>query len=454
MGSRRELLKLAPSLAGLAGCARVANTAAGRPRRADYGPLRPAGPELALPEGFRYVRFGETGTPLSDGTPTPGRHDGMACFATRRRDLVRLVRNHELLGPRNDLSAWRAAGDPAHAYDPIAPGGTTTLELRLRRGRAPELRRSWLSVTGTANNCAGGPTPWGSWLTCEETVLGTGDGLPRNHGYVFEVPSEADSPVEAVPLKAMGRFVHEAVAVDPSTHFVYLTEDQIASGFYRFIPDARARGPLRAGMLREGGRLQMLALRDERSADTRRGQQPGSVRPVRWVDIPDPDPADVTGNSLFMQGYAQGGATFARLEGAWWGDGGVYFHATSGGDEGLGQVWLYRPAAEGGELILVFESRSRDVLAGPDNITMSPRGGLVLCEDGRGGQRLHGLSPRGEIFPFALNIFNEREFAGACFSPDGSVLFVNIQGGAGGEADPLNLGMTLAVWGPWERGAL
>lgn len=452
---------LAPALAGLVAFADRQDGAfdSRSGLRPDYGPLIQAGPELALPEGFHYAKFGLGGTPLSDGTSTPGGHDGMACFPTDRRGIVRLVRNHELAGPPEHRNTWRAVGDPALAYDPQGTGGTSTLELRLRRNRAPEVIGSWMSLTGTLVNCAGGPTPWGSWLSCEETMLGISDGVSRNHGYVFEVPASANRPADPVPLKAMGRFVHEALAVDPNTQVVYLTEDQPASGFYRFIPNARHQR-MGVGSLREGGKLQALALRDVSAYDTRKGQTPGSVSAVRWVDIDEVDTMTGPPGHVFAQGLGRGAATFARLEGAWWGDRSVYFHATNGGDASLGQVWRYRPgkdltggsADDGGQLILVYESRAREKLASPDNITMSPRGGLVICEDAPGACHLRGLSRQGEIFPFAENIFNQREFAGACFSPDGRVLFVNIQGGTG--ALPADLGMTFGIWGPWERGAL
>jgi uncharacterized protein len=448
---------VAPSLQGLVTLAEVG---ACRPAVvSDYGPLVPAGPELALPAGFHYARFGEGGTPMVDGTATPGGHDGMACFAVPgKSNVVRLVRNHELAGPRDQIANWRAVGDPALAYDPQGPGGTSTLEVELGQDGSVRLRRSWMSLTGTLLNCAGGPTPWGSWLSCEETAIGTDRGLTREHGYVFEVPSSSERPVVPVPLQAMGRFVHEALAVDPRSQVVYLTEDQIASGFYRFVPAAR-RGTMRAGSLREGGALQVLALRDAWSHDTRRGQTPGVARRVRWVDIPEPDPSAGLPGAVFAQGAAGGAAIFARLEGAWWGDDGGYFQATNGGDAGLGQVWRYRPGTDltggnpedAGELILVYESAARESLAGPDNITVSPRGGLVLCEDTGNVCHLRGLSPQGEIFPFARNTFNSREFAGACFSPDGRILFVNLQGGVGPATD---LGITLAIWGPWERGRL
>jgi hypothetical protein len=199
----------------------------------------------------------------------------------------------------------------------------------------------------------------------------------------------------------------------------------------------------------------MLAVDGRPNLDTGSGQSVGEVMPARWVDIANPDPraARTDTSAVFAQGFRQGGARFARLEGCWWGDGSAYFHATNGGDAGVGQVWRYRPTApDRGELVLVFESPSADVLDYPDNITVSPRGGIVICEDGGGEQYLRGLTPEGAIFDFARNLLNDDEFAGACFSPDGTMLFVNIMGStldAGASK-----GVTVAIRGPWERGAL
>lgn len=453
MPDRREFLKrtllagaaISPSLAGLASVEQIHSLLGRDPQDEDpaagYGPLVPAGPELALPEGFRYIAFGIEHSPMSDGIATPGGHDGMAAFGMPN-GTIRLVRNHEMRG------LGVAAGDPVHAYDRKGPGGTSTIELRLRSDGSPEILRSWMSLTGTCVNCAGGPTPWGSWLTCEETTVGKAQGFEQEHGYVFDVPASADAPVQPVPLKAMGRFVHEAIAVDPSTGVVYLTEDQGRAGFYRFIPRDRNR-------LTAGGRLEMLAVTGRPRFNAARGQRPGVALPATWVPIADPDPSSGGASAVFQQGYERGGMRFSRLEGAWWGDDSVYFHATNGGDAGLGQVWRYRPrSGGGGDLLLVYESTNRRVLDQPDNITVSPRGGIVICEDATGTCHLRGLSPRGEIFPFARNLQNDQEFAGATFSPDGRVLFVNIQGITPPDGDPTRFGKTFAIWGPWERGEL
>ncbi|MPZ64881.1 MAG: DUF839 domain-containing protein [Pseudonocardiaceae bacterium] len=401
-------------------------------------------PLLALPEGFSYAVFGVEGTEMSDGNETPKAHDGMAAFALPNGN-VRLIRNHE---DRNSAGTSGLDGSAdAPRYDGLGPGGTTSLEVRPDGNR--ELVRDFVSLQGTIVNCAGGPTPRGSWLSCEETTAGREQGWQRSHGYNFEVPASATDEIEPVALTAMGRFVHEAIAVDPDTDIIYETEDRGTSGFYRFIPDSPES-------LADGGRLQLLKIRGRDNYDTRTGQPVGRPMPVEWVDIDDPDPATAGANPLavYEQGAAQGGAIFSRLEGCWYGEGSVFFNSTDGGEAEKGQVWEYRPRGNsGGQLILIYESPGEVELDNPDNISVSPRGGIVLCEDGDNESFMRGLTQRGQVFDFALNLFNEREWAGATFSPNGETLFVNIQGDTSKPGDG-NLGRTFAIWGPWEDGAL
>ena len=421
-----------------------------------YGPLREltrTDPEsgfeqsLMLPEEFDFRVFSVAGTQMPDGHLTPLAHDGMACFATGDPNVWRLVRNHE---ERNAPGRGTPTGRVENRYDELGGGGTTTLWVRWEQ-EAPRFEKAWQSLSGTIVNCAGGPTPWGSWLSCEETTAGTGAGWTQEHGYVFEVPSDAPQEVTPVPLKAMGRFVHEAVAVDPGTGVVYETEDQSTAGFYRFLPST-------PGELSDGGQLQMLKVEGAWNYDTRVGQRLRRGLPVEWVDIEEADPADAEENPLavFNQGWEQGAAVWGRLEGCWWGDGAVYIASTSGGDEGEGQIWEYVPnGRSGGLLKLVFESPDAEQLSFPDNIVVSPSGNLVLCEDtSRDLPALRGLTRKGEIFPFAYHE-GATEWCGATFSPDGKVLFANLQGSTEGDvADPDEPGRTIAIWGPWEKGVL
>ena len=433
---------------------------------ASRGPgLVPAGPELALPPGFSYHTFGAFGSAMSDGFITPPIHDGMGAFASGG-GTIRIVRNHEL-GEGNDVPAGTVIGLPDKAYDRRAPGGTTTMVIDEGTG---ELLESFISLNGTDTNCGGMPTPWGTWLTCEETVAGVNSGRRRPHGYVFEVDPELDGAVRSTPYTAMGRFLHEAGAVDPDTGVVYMTEDEGPDGFYRFLPDS-------PGNLGAGGRLQMLRVVGEDGYNTIVGQTAGEVLPASWVRIDNPDPknAEQFPSAVFRQGRRRGGAKFLGGEGCTYRDGSAVFGSSDGGDAGLGQVWQYTPTGnigepgETGELVLLFESPGRLVLDGPDNMTTSPGGAVVICEDGNlrnnfvrallpdntlisvaenlVGIQTHYLDASGKLYDptvpddgaAAGDGIGYSEFAGPTFSPDGQWLFVNIQ----------VPGITCAITGPW-----
>jgi len=434
----------------------------GRPGRAGYGALARAADQngdeiLALPAGFTYVTFSKIGDPMSDGTPVPRAHDGMAAFRARRGQTL-LIRNHEVRTAPGTVPG-SVQGPAELRYDPLGVGGTTSVLFDTRRGR---LVRDWVSFSGSIVNCAGGVALHeAGWITSEETVSGPLQGFGRKHGYNFLVPAGADGPVAAEPLTAMGRFAHEASAVDPRSGFVYETEDSgNDSGFYRFRPVDKRE-------LTRGGTLEMLAIVGQDGYSTITGQTLGAALPVRWVTIDNPDPdleADPAAE-VALQGTGKGAATFNRLEGIWYDPTtrGFFFNSTSGGDLGLGQVWHYAPRTE--RLTLFFESPGGSVLDSPDNLLVTPRGGILLCEDDATGadddthplapgvtdvNRLIGLNRRGEPFEFAVNVLNDAEFAGATFSPDGDVLFVNIFG----DGDLAGSGMTCAITGPWRRGAL
>jgi uncharacterized protein len=428
---------------------------------------------LWLPKGFQYRSFHDTEQEvvLDDGTVLPGRHDGMAAFRGRRGSIL-LVRNHEINNPTPPF------GDANKAYDAMGGGGTTTTAVT----RFGEVLSAHTSLNGTQMNCSGGPMPWGSWITCEETVNGPDVGpdftgvsnvpLTQRHGFIFEVPARGESDRE--PITAAGRFAHEAVAFDPRHGVLYLTEDNFGfpSGLYRYIP---RRHPFHVGRLINRGRLQMLAVKGTPGADLAATQPKNARYRVTWVDIDDPDPTfpftpgqtaptsnDQALNYVGDQGRAQGAAGFSRLEGVTYDRGTIYFCSTQGGGpaepgpsdtvqgwgNGSGQIWAYDISSE--RLRLVFQSPGPDTLDFPDNVTTSKRGTLVLCEDNINDNFVRGLSSNGKLWDIALNRlvsstganrFND-EFAGATFDPDGHTLFVNIQA---------SRGMTFAIWGPWHK---
>jgi len=394
-----------------------------------YGPLKkdPRG-LLDLPAGFQYRAFSRTGEQMSDGHAVPADHDGMAAFTGPAGTTI-LIRNHEL----SPNEAPGVIATAAQQYDPTCRGGTTTLII----GPDRQLLKHYGSLAGTYRNCSGGSTPWQSWISCEENTStpetnkpGSPTNVSKRHGYNFEVPAQATGPVSPEPLVAMGRFNHEAIAVDPRTGIVYQTEDREDSLFYRFIST-------QPGKLNAGGVLEALKIKDRPQANTHTFPV-GQPMAVEWVRIEDVDPAEDT---VRVEGFAKGAAQFSRGEGIAYGQGGLYFTCTNGGSAGLGQVWRYLPGESkaGGMIELFVESTQESAINGPDNLVVAPGGDLMICEDGFGEQSLVGVTPTGELYQFARNAINNQEFCGACFSPDGKTLFVNIQ-------DP---GVTFAVWGPW-----
>jgi hypothetical protein len=456
----------------------VVASAKASPDFRELGPvadLRDGKVRLHLPGGFQYRSFHDTDGPpvvLSDGTTLPGRHDGTAAFPGPGGKTW-LVRNHEVNGPG-------PAFGPGAPYDSMAQGGTTTTLV----DGFGVVSQAFTSLNGTQMNCMGGRMPWGSWITCEETINGPDVGpdftgasnvpLQQPHGYIFDVPAGGQSNRQ--PIRSAGRFAHEAVAFDPAGGILYLTEDNFGfpSGFYRYTPP---NDPLEDGHLADGGKLQMLAVVGMPQADLARAQRQRATYDVTWVDIDQPDvvfpytpgqPAPTSNNDAINfvgnQGRAKGAAWFSRIEGCVYDNGVVYFCCTQGGGpaetsfgpiadgfgNGTGQIWAYRIDEQ--VLQLIFKSPGTDTLDLPDNVTVrSGRGTLVICEDGPGDNFLRGLNRGGQIFDIALNRLRRNstnvprfgeEFAGATFSPDGETLYVNIQAAQG---------ITFAIWGPWAR---
>jgi len=406
---------------------------------------------LDLPEGFTYHIISRAGETMSDGLLVPGRPDGMGTFLDAMGRTV-IIRNHENsptplehspFGPSNERLS---KVDPKSLYDwgsgtNPGLGGTTTLIYDEETGTVVD---QFLSLAGTYRNCAGGVTPWNSWITCEEDVTrADGNTVLEDHGYVFEVPMEAKGLVSPDPIKAMGRFNHEAVAVDPVSGCVYLTEDRHDGLLYRYLPHKK-------GKLSAGGKLQALAVRDQKMLDTRNWDTPGLAKnepmEVYWLDL---DGVEAPEDDLRQRGFEKGAARFARGEGIWMGDGELFFACTNGGPKKTGQVFKYQLSTKEGKkredkapatLELYAESEDKTVLDMCDNLTIAPWGDVLLCEDNGALNHIRGINAQGEIYTLACNRSSRSELTGAVFSPSGKTLFVNVQ----------ENGDTVAITGPWE----
>lgn len=409
-----------------------------------FGPLV-ADPDgrLDLPAGFRGVRLQAAGEPMADGHRVPGRLDGMTAHQDAKGDYV-LLRNHELSDaawvaragiPADRVPTWRAEDA---VVDRARHGGVTRVVVDraalLGGARDGLVKDTRLVLAGTDLNCGGGRVPEG-WVSCEES------GAP-GHGWAWLVPTAATGLGQHRRLDTWGRFRREAVVVLPDGG-VYQTEDDRAGLLYRFLPAGRdPYGP---------GRLQALSVPVPTThVPGGVAVAEGAVLPVSWVDIPDPAAGEV---ACAVQGAARGATPFFRGEGITSDGRRVWFVATQGGPAGAGQVWELDLAAA--TLRLRVQVTDRAVLSMPDNLVRAPWGDLVLCEDnydapdGRFRQHLRGLDRDGRVYPLARNPQGARrpddaapgdEFAGACFSPDGRVLFVNLQG----DRDE-----TWAIVGPW-----
>lgn len=429
--SRRQFLGIGALVAGTALAA--PGLALGRrpdegARGGTYGRLiEDPGGVVDLPRGFQYRILSSEQATLTDGQDVPADHDGMAAFRGPDGTTV-LVRNHELSGDEG------SAVEGANPYDPEQPGGTTAVVV------GPDRReiRSYVASSGTRQNCAGGATPWGTWLTCEED-------RSEGHGYVFEVdPADPESDLSKTPILGMGFYSHEAVGIDPRTGIAYLTEDDFrgeihpsdprrderSSFLYRYVPTDRRQRP---GALQAGGTLEALAVDEAAAPRDADLLDEGQVLPVRWIPVRP---------ELAHEDALERGATrFNRLEGADFAGGAFWFDDTAGGEARLGQVYRLLPGPGGDALELFFEADDANRMESPDNIVVAPFGDLWFAEDGDGVNRVMGITPDGAVYEFARNRISNSEFAGPCFSPDGRTFFVNIQ----------SPGLTLAIWGPFRR---
>ncbi|MFV8750219.1 alkaline phosphatase PhoX [Nannocystaceae bacterium ST9] len=381
----------------------------------------PAG-VLDLPPGFSYQILDQFEDDMDDGYRVPARPDGMACFAGPDNTLI-LMRNHEnSFGDQNGPYT----GDqtpPPEAYVAQANGGVTRMVVD---ATTFERISSNLVLIGTRRNCSGGPSPWG-WLSCEEDVTNSSNG---RHGYVFLCSIDATSVQAPNRIDGYGRYNHEAAAIDPSNYHAYLTEDQLDSCLYRFVPDDMADPFV--------GKLQALKVVGIDNFATG-GMADGEVVDIEWVDIDEPDPETDT---VRDEAQAKGGALFIRAEGICFFEGQIYICTTAGGPVYAGQIFRLIDGATP-TLELVVQSHALPELEAPDNIVVAPWGEVFLCEDGNGDNYIRWVTAEGQICTFAHNAASDSEFAGVCFSPDGKAMFVNLQ------AD----GITLVITGPFPSDA-
>lgn len=465
--NRREFLQSAAAVGlGFLGLRRLltaapayAMTVDDKPTVMGFGPLHDDPNKLLdLPQGFSYKVISSRGETMSDGLLVPGQPDGMAAFAGPGGKTL-LLRNHELL--EVEMKQFSPFGKGHAMLDKVPAefsydrgfgktpciGGVTTIVYDTK---SQKLEKQFLTLACTEYNCAGGPTPWNSWISCEETVSTKDAVHEQDHGFPFEVPALPDMRfIKPQPIKTMGRFRREAIAVDPRTGIVYQTEDREDGIITRYIPT-------KPGELLAGGRLQALVIHDTKSCDLRNwvadnGEylapriHVGQKLAVDWMDLDDIlAPKD----DLRTRAFASGSARFARAEGMWFGDGRVFFACTDGGRIKMGQLFAYTPSEfEGtprenekpGSLELFIEPNDKTLLANADNLTFAPWGDLVVCEDSdETVQHLVGVTPQGKLYKIARHP-GKSEFAGSTFSPDGTTLFVNVQA----------VGKTLAITGPW-----
>jgi uncharacterized protein len=490
--SRRALLNRA-ALTG-AGAVAVASGASGLmvpAAQASPAPAKSRSPKLfppleckpgdllALPHGFSYAVVAKAGgTQIHDGRgkvvgKTPESPDGTV--AVNHGSRLRLIQNHEI----SDDGEFNVPHVKGTVYDEGAPGGGCTVIETSRNG---DRISQWVALSGTYDNCAGGPAPWGAWLSCEETEVTAGTGtLTKDHGYVFEV--FADTPVHQSPkpIKAWGRAAHEAVVVEPSRERVYLTEDasKPTGLLYRWTaPRGYKLRPYIANSLSDhAGTLEALAVLTNDGSilpDLAYVTSAEIGRPfkTKWVNVPD---RTAKTTSLRKQ-FADGQVTHSKkLEGAWGDAHGMYFVSSFAFAEGDlpanatkhdGQHWYYNYRDQTLTLVAYFPyneqlhiespnweqtlGRSIDLaFDGPDGCHVSPYGTVILTEDGNTANHMLSWTPETgaqaivrnqmliEKSDLGGNVYSE--MTGPTFSPDGRVLFGNVQ----------VPGYVFAIRGPW-----
>lgn len=360
---------------------------------ANLGPLGdPDGNGVRLPEGFTARIVARSGQ-LVEGTDYVWHDapDGGATFLAEDGGWVYVSNSEVLIGGEDGFSG---GGVGAIRFDP--------------EGRIVD---AYSILRGTRINCAGGPTPWGTWLSCEET----------GNGQVYEC--DPFGRVEGLVWPQLGVFKHEAVAIDPVHGTAYLTEDEGDGRFYRFIPDAPMDGRLDFS----AGTLQVLRV------DT------GLEGPVTWLDVPDPttETLEPTRRQVPESTAFDGG------EGIWFHEGLVYF--TTKGDN---RLWAYDTNRD--ELTIVYDddTAADPILTGVDNVTVSAGGDVLVAEDG-GDMQIVAVTPDGGLVPLVQIVGHpESEITGPALDPYRRRLYFSSQRGASGAIIGSD-GVTYEISGPF-----
>lgn len=371
------------------------------------GPYGVPGPPdrngVRLPDGFssRVIARGNEPVRAGDGSRLPVRPiyaDGQATFATDDRGWI-LVSNAEVSRRRSTSSVPSLEELEDQLIGDAAVGAGA---CAIRFDRSGEIDDAYRILGGTDRNCAGGPTPWGTWLSCEE--------VPR--GQVYECdPTGARGPAKR---PALGTFKHEAAAVDPLGERLYMTEDVADGGFYRFTPK---RYPDLSS-----GELEIAVVAGNGS--------------VGWRRIPDPEAVKKP-----TRNQVPAATEFNRGEGMWF-DSGVVYVATTGD----GVVHAYEVATQRIERIYDAAELRDPPLTGIDNLTVSPAGDVYVCEDNGASTLDVGLITPERVAARFLSLGGPEqagsELTGPVFDPSGRRLYFSSQRADG-------LGITYEVSGPF-----
>jgi hypothetical protein len=376
-----------------------------RPGPGPYGPYSttPDGNGLLLPQGFTSRVIAVAGEPVGDtGFVRPVFPDGAATFATKDGGWIHVC-NSEV-------------------YDILLPDSGGVSAIRFDRDGA--IVDAYQILKGSNSNCAGGPTPWGTWLSCEENLA--------EHGRVWEC--DPTGKRDAVAHEAMGLFTHEAVAVDPKSKTLYLTQDHPQGLIYRYTPTAYPD--------LSTGRLDACVL----AAD-------GSVT---WQQVPDP-----SGTSTPTRQQVPAAKVFGASEGIWYHDGWVWFtvktdntvHGIDLRSQQHSVLWRGEPERLGVD---------GAVLSGVDNITVADGSRDLFVAEDAGNMEVVMITPEGVVAPFARISGKEHEsseITGPCFDPSGRRLYFSSQRGPtpktvkeilpGFKVDIAGAGITYEVTGPF-----